>query len=480
MTISNPEPPVLFVDLDGTLIKTDLLHESALQALKKNLWLLFIMPFWLMRGRAYLKSRIAAQVRLDTGLLPVQDELLEFLKEEHARGRKLVLATASDQSLALAVADRFGIFEQVLASTADCNLKGEEKLKAILAMTGGAEFDYAGNARADFPIWERASTAIVTIPNFGVLNNVRKMSENMGKTMVLFNDRPSYWTLWMKQARLYQWLKNLLIGVPLLTSHTFTMSGFHSAGLAFIAFGLVASATYVFNDLIDLNNDRQHPRKKMRPFAAGNLSIAHGIIGMTLLLTGGLLLASSISVEFLFSALVYLVLTLSYSLVFKSYVLLDVLLLASLYTIRIIAGALAIQVDISSWLVSFSMFTFLSLALIKRASELVMLNKEELNRARGRDYQFSDFNLIVTMGITAGYIAVLVLALFVDNSLIQLNYHHPRRLWLLCPLMLYWISRLWIKTTRGEMTDDPIIFSIRDRPSWLILAGMICVTIMSI
>ena len=471
-----PDAPPLFVDLDGTLIKTDLLQESILLLLKKNPWLLFALPAWLLRGKASFKARVAQQVQPDVGLLPVQTELLQFLKEQHDQGRKLILATASVDALAQAVAQRFGIFDRVLASSPGCNLKGQNKLQAIVDMTGGGEFDYAGNARADLVIWKKARTAIVANPGFGVLHCIRRA----GKNMLLFDDRPALWKTWIKEARIYQWLKNLLIGVPLLTSHSFVIASFQSVERALIAFGLVASATYVLNDLLDLSNDRQHPRKKLRPIAAGNLSIANSAAGMLLMLTGGLVLAAAVSIDFLLSTVLYLALTLSYSLVFKSYVLLDVLLLAALYTMRIIAGALAIQVDISSWLLSFSMFIFLSLALIKRSAELVTLNLAEQKSARGRDYQFNDFNVIVNMGIAAGYTAVLVLALYVDNASSLRQYHHPGRLWLLCPLVLYWISRLWIKTTRGQMTDDPIIFSVKDRPSWLILVGMIFVTLIAI
>jgi 4-hydroxybenzoate polyprenyltransferase/phosphoserine phosphatase len=468
-------PIPLFVDLDGTLIKTDLLLESTLQLLKRAPWMAFALPVWLLRGKGFLKARIAERVRMDADAFPLQHEFVSYLKEQHSTGRELHLATASDSRLAQFVADRLGIFTSVLASDGKRNLRSEAKLEAIKKLTNGGPFDYAGNAKADFPIWAEARQAIVVNPEAGVTSGARKRTE----VIHLFDDRPPTWRLWIKQTRLYQWMKNLLLGVPLLTAHAFNTTSMLAVAQAFMAFGLVASATYLLNDLLDLDSDRRHPRKCRRPFAAGNLGIAEGCVGMLLMLIGGMAIAAHISPMFLLSLLSYLVITLSYSLYFKSYVLIDVLLLASLYTVRIIAGAIAIQVEVSSWLLAFSMFTFLSLALVKRSSELVSMEKLARSGAKGRDYQLGDNQIISSMGSAAGYLAVLVLALYVDNAAIQQQYHHPRRLWLLCPLMLYWISRLWIKTTRGEMDDDPLVYSLKDKGSWCVFGGMIAVTLAS-
>ncbi|GGC97037.1 UbiA family prenyltransferase [Undibacterium terreum] len=476
MTPDTHSPPPLFVDLDGTLIKTDLLMESTLLLIKQSPWIVFSLPFWLLKGKSYLKARIAERVSMEADTFPLQAEFVAFLQEQHASGRELHLATASDIRLAQPVADRLGIFTSVLASDGIHNLRSEAKLAAIQKLTNGGPFDYAGNAKADFAVWDKARQAIVVNPGAGVESGARKRTH----VAQVFDDRPPAWRVWVKETRLYQWMKNLLIGVPLLTAHAFNGGSVLAIVKAFIAFGLVASATYLLNDLLDLASDRRHPRKCRRPFAAGNLGIAKGSIGMGLMLIAGLATASCISPLFLMSLLSYLVITLSYSLYFKSYVLIDVLLLASLYTVRIIAGAIAIQVEVSSWLLAFSMFTFLSLALVKRSSELVAMEKLSRAGAKGRDYQLGDNQIISSMGTAAGYLAVLVLALYVDNPAIQHQYQHPRRLWLLCPLMLYWVSRLWIKTTRGEMDDDPLVFSLKDKGSWWIFSGMIAVTLASI
>lgn len=476
MTSDTHRSVPLFVDLDGTLIKTDLLAESALALVKQAPWMIFVMPFWLLRGKAHLKARIAERVSLENDTLPLQNEFVAYLQAQHASGRTIHLATASDACLAQPIAKRLGIFQSVLCSDGKNNLRSEVKLAAILKITNGAPFDYAGNAHADFPIWASARQAIVVNPGSGVIRGARQRTE----VSQVFDDRPPLWRIWLKQTRLHQWMKNLLIGVPLLTSHAFTASNLAAIALAFIAFGLVASATYMLNDLLDLASDRKHPRKCRRPFAAGNLGIVPGCIGMALLLLGGLLLAASISIWFLLALLSYLALTLSYSLYFKSYVLIDVILLALLYTVRIIAGAIVISVDISSWLLAFSMFTFLSLALVKRAAELVTMEKLAREAAKGRDYRLDDAQAISSMGISAGYLAVLILALYVDSPAVSDHYSHPRLLWLLCPLMLYWTSRLWIKTSRGEMHDDPLVFSLRDRGSWIVCVAMAFVTLIAI
>jgi 4-hydroxybenzoate polyprenyltransferase len=472
-----PDPVPLFVDLDGTLLKTDLLVESVLRLLKKSPFSLFACLLWLIRGgKAGLKAEIARRVKLDASLLPLQNDFVDFLHAESTAGRTLYLATASDLQLAEPVANRLGFFSGLLASSAGHNLKGARKLEAILAKTGGGPFDYAGNAHADMPVWAAARQVLVVNPDPGVAAaawarfNVRQV----------FEDRPQNLPTWLRAIRLHQWLKNLLLFVPLLTAHTFTGTALATLALAFIAFGCVASGTYLLNDLLDLDADRRHPRKSKRPFAAGDISPAFGLPAMLALLTTGLALAGAVSLPFFLATLAYLVLTLSYSLYFKTYVLIDVLLLAGLYTVRIIAGALAIGVSVSSWLLAFSIFVFLNLALVKRCSELKAMETQSRTATSGRDYRLSDLGILSSMGVAAGYISVLVLALYVDNPDVRTAYSRPLLLWLLCPLMMYWVSRLWIKTSRSEMNDDPLLYSLRDRASWIIFLAMGLTTLLAI
>ncbi len=466
----------LFVDLDGTLIKSDLLVESIVTLVKQKPGYSFTMLFWLLRGRACLKAELARRVKLDMDTLPLQSEFVDYLQGECARRRNIYLATASDGSLAEQIARRVGVFAGVLASDGERNLKEGDKLEAILAMTEGTRFDYAGNAWADLPVWGKARRGIVVNPHLGV----RVAAQKCCSIERVFDDRPAVMRTWIRQLRLYQWQKNLLLGIPLLTAHVFDPTSLLAVLLAFFAFGCVASASYLLNDLIDLPTDRRHPRKCKRPFAAGDLPLGAGLGVMIALLAAGLIVAALESYSFLLVLLAYLILTLSYSLYLKTFVILDVILLAALYTVRMIAGTVVIQVQMSSWLLAFAMFTFLSLALVKRTSELVTMQGMSREAADGRDYRVSDYGMLTAMGVASGYLAVVVLALFIDSPQGRGTYSHPRLLWLLCPLLLYWVSRLWIKTGRGEMHDDPLLYSVYDRTSWLVFAAMTLVTLLAI
>jgi 4-hydroxybenzoate polyprenyltransferase/phosphoserine phosphatase len=467
----------LFVDLDGTLIKTDLLIESTFFLLKRHPWMIFAMLYWLAFGKARLKEEIALRSALDFSVLPLQKQFVEFLHNEAKNGRALYLATASDRRLAEPVAKRLGIFKQVLASDGHHNLKGKHKLEAILTCCNDSAFDYAGNARVDLAIWAKARRAIVVNPDIGVIAAVRK---RVYEVQQVFDDRPPIAKTWIRALRIHQWAKNVLLGVPVLTAHAFTFPAIAEIAAAFTAFSLIASATYLLNDLLDLVSDRHHPRKCKRPFAAGDIGLASGILGMIALFGAGFSLAVQLSDHFLFTLLAYLGLTISYSFYFKRIVLIDVLLLASLYTIRIVAGAYAIEVPLSSWLLAFSMFIFLSLALVKRCTELMAMQRLSRETMKGRDYHVSDYPMLSAMGVAAGYISILVLALFISSPESVSKYTYPVLLWLLCPLMAYWVSRLWLKTSRGEMHDDPLIFSLKDQASWIVFINMMMVTLVSI
>ena len=467
----------LFVDLDGTLIKTDLLIESAFFLLKKQPWMLLVMLYWLVYGKARLKEEIAKRSVFDFSVLPLQKEFVEFLHNEAKNGRTLYLATASDRRLAEPVAKRLGIFKEVLASDGHRNLKGVRKLEAILACCKDSAFDYAGNERVDLAIWAKARRAIVVNPDIGVIAAARKRGYVVQR---VFDDRPPIAKTWIRAFRIHQWAKNVLLGVPILTAHAFNFSAIAEIVAAFTAFGLVASATYLLNDLLDLVSDRHHPRKCKRPFAAGDIGLASGILAMIILFGAGFGMAVQLSDYFLFTLLAYLGLTISYSFYFKRIVLIDVLLLASLYTIRIVAGAYAIEVPVSSWLLGFSMFLFLSLALVKRCTELIAMQRLSRETIKGRDYQVSDYPMLSAMGVATGYISILVLALFISDPESASKYSYPDLLWLLCPLMAYWVSRLWLKTSRGEMHDDPLIFSLKDQASWIVFINMMMVTLVSI
>ena len=467
----------LFVDLDGTLIKTDLLLESAFWLLKKQPWLLFTMLYWLAFGKARLKEEIAIRTVLDFNVLPLQKEFVAFLYNEARNGRTLYLATASDRRLAEPVAKRLGIFKQVLASDGHLNLKGTHKLEAILTCCKDAPFDYVGNERADLAIWAKARRAIVVNPGSGVVAAAKRRRYVIQQ---VFDDRPPTVKTWLRALRVHQWAKNGLLAVPVLTAQAFTFAAVADVAAAFAAFSLVASATYLLNDLLSLDTDRHHPRKNKRPFAAGDISLAAGVLGMIVTFGAGFALAAQLSEQFLLTLLAYLALTLSYSFYFKRLALVDVLLLASLYTLRIIAGAIVIAAPLSSWLLGCSLFIFLSLALAKRCNELMAIQRLARDSLKGRDYHVADYAMLSTMGVVAGYGSIGVLALFIGSPESIGLYTYPGLLWLLCPLMAYWLSRLWLKTSRGEMHGDPLVFSLKDQASWIVFILMLMVALVAI
>lgn len=465
-----PSPPrqhslsPLFVDLDGTLLKTDLLHEALLALLRQSMGYIFLIPFWLLRGRAYLKSRVAALVDLDVDLMPQNEEFVRFLGEEKSRNRTLYLATAANQAHADKVARRFGFFEGVIASDDATNLKGAVKAKRCLEVCD--KFSYAGNDSADFAVFASAEQRFLVNPTRGAL----RLAKRMPMTRVWGTAGASL-SVWLRALRLHQWAKNLLLFVPLLATHKyFEPESVLVTAAGFIAFGLLASATYILNDLLDLQSDRAHAGKRFRPFAAGDLRIGEGVGAGLLLAAASAGVAWTLPSAFGMTLLAYATSTVLYSTILKTYVLLDVVALAGLYTLRIVAGAMLLEVAPSFWLLAFSMFTFFGLALVKRCSELRGLEASSVLRTTGREYSVDDYLIMQTFGIASAFASVLVMAFFIDASLSSATYQRPMLLWLVLPAYGYWFCRMWLKTSRYEMHDDPIVFSVRDRGSAVTIA----------
>jgi 4-hydroxybenzoate polyprenyltransferase len=465
--VTEPQPSVpLCVDLDGTLIKTDLLWESLVQLLKHQPLYSLCVPFWCLRGRAHLKAQLAARVRLDAAGLPYNEPLVEYLREQKSR-RPLVLVTASDASLAQAVANHLGFFSDVLASDGKTNLRGKNKGEKLVERFGGRGFDYAGNSTVDLPVWKQARQALV-------VNGTASLAARAGQCTALgrtFEPRASWWHGIVQALRPHHWVKNLIIFVPLLTSHRWgDLAAALNALVAFFVFSWCASGVYVLNDLLDLEADRHHPTKRQRPFAAGNLPLPLGLVlAPVLLITSGLV-AWKLSGSFAAVLAIYLILTTSYSWRLKQVPLVDVFCLAGLYTIRLIAGHEATEIVYSFWLLVFSMFIFLSLALVKRFLELKGARQRSGAVLKGRGYVPGDTELVATMGMSSGYLSVLVLALYVNGQEVHLLYHRPLVLLLICPVLFYWISRVWLLAHRGQMDEDPIVFALKDRVSYVTAA----------
>ena len=457
--------PPLVVDLDGTLIKTDSLAESLFGLMRQNPLYLFLLPFWLFKGKAFLKRQISQRVILDASLLPYHHELLDYLKLQRAQGRLLVLATASDERIAKQVADYLQIFDRVLASNGPINLSGQNKQSCLVAEFGEKYFDYVGNSRRDLAVWSSARKAILVNPRMGLSRRAASVTE----IEQVFRNPKRKLRLYLQALRLHQWLKNLLVFVPLAMAHRFfEMDLLGRTFLAFLAFGLCASSVYLVNDLLDLQSDRHHPRKRQRPFATGELSFFWGLGLAPFLLCLSLLVSLLLPLSFLGTLAIYYVLNLSYSFYLKRIVLFDVIVLAGLYTLRVMAGSAAISVWPSSWLLAFSTFIFLSLALAKRYAELVTMEAES-GVVQVRGYRIVDKELLASLGSGSGYVAVLVLAIYISSGVAEIHYTRHYLVWLLCPLLLYWISYVWLMAHRGTMQDDPLVFTIRDRVSRIVL-----------
>ena len=463
----------LVVDLDGTLIRTDLLVESASQYLIRHPVQFFKTFLWLLRGKTVLKTELAQRVQLDLTVLPYNTDLLNWLRLEKQAGRRLVLATASHSVLAEKVAKHLNLFDEVLATKGDTNLKANAKAQALVERFGEGGFDYVGNDWPDMQVWAKAHTAHIVDAPTALLSR----AQALGNLDQIFNTNiPSKLSAMLKAIRLHQWIKNLLVFVPLIAAHQYAdVSRVVLAFAAFVIFSLTASSVYLLNDLVDVQDDRHHARKRNRPFASGALSLIAGWLAWPALLLVAIVL-SAVLMPVVFSASlgVYFVLTVLYSLHLKQLAVVDVLTLAALYTLRIIAGSAAINVAMSFWLLLFSMFIFLSLALIKRYSELKLVRDVGKPGAlRGRGYEPDDLELVASLGGSSGFIAVLVLALYIQDGKAANLYVTPQFIWLACPVMLFWISRAWLIAHRGRMHDDPIVFALKDKVSWGVVAFML-------
>ena len=462
----------LVVDLDGTLINTDLLFEGFVLLLRKNPLYIFPCLLWLTKGKAYLKNKILGKVTIPAKLLPYNTELLEFLNEEHKKGRKIVLATASPIANAIDVAKAQPIFGEVYGTTGDVNLKGKNKLNLLIEKFGKSNFDYIGDNRADLVIFASARHSYLVSSSGSLANSAKKVSD-LKHTWKQKKTTPK---VYIKSIRAYQWIKNILIFVPLITSHTISaVNPLMQAIGGFFAFSFVASAGYLINDLFDLNSDRAHPRKRFRPLASGRMSILTGIILAFVLLAGGITLASFLGIYFLAVLIFYFITSFSYSMFLKKIVLYDVFILALLYSTRVIGGGVVTDIPLSFWLIAFSTFLFLSLAFVKRYSELMHVNGDAGLKSRGRDYLVTDISLLQVMGIASGFLSIIVFSLYINSPEVVLLYSRPKILWAISFLFLFWISHIWLITTRGKMTDDPIIFALKDVTSYFIflLIGLI-------
>jgi 4-hydroxybenzoate polyprenyltransferase len=464
------EPP-LVVDLDGTLLRSDLLVESfsatvATRPLKALGGLLALRD-----GKAALKARLAQDVQLDFAPMPWNEDLLDLLAAERARGRRLYLASAADRSLVEAVAAHFGFFDGVFASDGTTNLSGSAKAAALCAAFGEGGFDYAGNDKVDLKVWEKAAGVLVVNANAKL---ARKAVSRWPNATVLGQLRAEP-RAYIKAMRVHQWAKNLLLVMPMLGAHLIDTADVVHCLIAFMAFSLCASSVYLMNDLADLARDRRHRTKRLRPFAAGTVPMLHGLVMIPILLVASFGLAVLLPPYFVALLAIYYGITVAYSMGLKRQLMVDVVVLSLLYGIRLYAGAVAVGVPMSAWLGAFSMFLFTSLALIKRSAELADRSANGLGDPSGRDYRLSDLPVLEALAAASGFTAVLVMGLYVSSDAVRLLYSSPNRLFLICSVLVYWLGRILVLTHRNEMHEDPVFFAVTDRASQV--CALLCLVI---
>jgi 4-hydroxybenzoate polyprenyltransferase len=477
LEVMEPAVPVraerpLCVDLDGTLVKSNTLADSLMVLARNRPMALWRTPFWAIKGKAHLKSQVGSLVTLDVAHLPYNRPLLDYLRDQHAAGRKLYLATGADGVLARRIAAHLGIFDDVIASDGTVNLTGNDKLLHLEQRFAVDGFDYIGNALPDLPLLQGARQAMLANPDLRLNSALKSRNISVSRK---FLDRSRLPFALTKALRLHQWAKNLLVFLPFLLAHSFHAASVLTAVAAFFCFSLTASATYIFNDLLDLEQDRAHLNKRHRAFAAGDLSVAAGV-GIALLLAAMALIAAAyLPRTFLVFLLLYLVTTLAYSFALKRIVLVDVVILSSLYTIRMLAGAAATHTPVSPWLGAFSVFLFLSLAMVKRFSELQNLHARGVNPTNGRGYLLSDTEQLRSFGTSSAYASIVIFALYINGHDVAALYRHPGRMWLITPLMILWLSRVWLLASRGVLDEDPVVFALTDRMSLLLGLGVLLI-----
>lgn len=458
MNLNQSVPLVL--DLDGTLVRTDMLAESGLYRLKKSPLGFLLALASLVKGRSRLKAAFATGFEFSTNLLPFRPEVLKLMNQALADGREVILATASDKAIAEKLALDLGGFASVFASSEHINLSGSRKAQALVDKFGHEGFDYVGDSSKDFPVWSVSRTPILVGNNGAASNSFNRLGRGL---RISEEDKLNKIQIWSRALRLHQWVKNLLLFVPAVAAHEiFDLEVLIKLIFAFFAFSLSASAVYLLNDLLDLENDRLHDTKRLRPIAQGDVSIFSAGLASTALIVLGFGISLFVGLSFTYALLGYLLLTTLYSALLKKLLIVDVVILALLYTLRIVAGGISVQILVSFWLLTFSLFIFLSLSFLKRASELEAWKSGDVKYSPGRAYAESDLPAVNSLGIGAGLLSVLVFSLYLDSDSISGLYQNPEYLWAAVPVMVFWVSWVWIKSGRGEVNQDPIIFALKD------------------
>jgi 4-hydroxybenzoate polyprenyltransferase/phosphoserine phosphatase len=458
----------LIMDVDGTLIRSDLLWEGLAWVLTRRPRRLLPALLALSGGRPSLKAFLAREADIDIDDLPLEPAALELIEEARATGVQVILASAGHTSQVDGLKDRVGA-DLAWGSDEATNLKGRRKLAQIREHFG--QFDYVGNSGADLPLWKAARRPIAVNASRLTLRRAKRARPDL---VVVQVERASTWRLWIRQLRPHHWAKNALLFVPALAAHlapSFELGVRLLAGFA--AFSATASAVYLFNDLADLASDRAHPRKRNRPLAAGEILIPAALVAGLLLVAAAAVVAWQLSPRFAGVIAAYLIITYAYSLSLKQHLAIDVITLATLYTVRIVAGAVLVEVPLSRWFLAFSIFLFLSLALAKRAVELRGAVARNTRKIAGRGYRPEDLPILSAMGIAAAAGSALVYCLYISGDEVTRLYGNPDLLWIGLPLFLYWNLRLWLFADRGTLQEDPVAFALKDPITYVVAAAFL-------
>jgi 4-hydroxybenzoate polyprenyltransferase len=452
----------LVVDLDGTLIHSDLLWESLVLFLRRHFLRLWLLPLWLFHGKAGFKDRIAREVEIDPSALPYDKALLALIRKEREDGRTVVLATGAQHRLAEQVAAHTQAFDLVLATDA-VNLTSHNKAERLAALYGVQGYDYIGNSRADLPVWLGSRTA------WCVAGKEYKLADGRSTTQVGSRRGGTAHALF-KAMRPRQWLKNLLVFVPMLAGHALRVDTLLESLLAFAAFSACASSAYLLNDALDAQDDRVHPVKHKRPIAAGTLPLPLALLASPVLALAALAACALAKPLLLLALGAYFIATIAYSVYLKRLLMIDIVTLAILYSLRVLGGSAATGIEPSFWLLAFSFFIFLSLALLKRHSELFNLHREGKEKTRGRGYTTADKTPIGIMGINAAFVSVLIFMLYFNSQNVLQLYRHPAWLLGILPLLVFWLGRMWTLAFRGQVNEDPVLYVSKDKVSMIVLA----------
>ena len=474
--MKNNKENILIVDLDGTLLKTDLLFESFWSAVKSNWKILFGLLFIIRQGKAAIKEYLQLNSTIDTTVLPFDGKVIAYINEFRAKGGRTVLATGSNYVFAERISDHLELFDEVYGSDSNTNLVGHAKASFLNFQFGSDTFEYMANSATDLAVW-KISKKNITV---NVSKRVRNAVDNLGVPCEHLVTNKNSIIPYIFLIRPHQWLKNILIFLPMLTAQQLNVSTALNCFLAFVSISLAASSTYVFNDLFDTNVDRQHPRKRFRPLASASVPVTHAVYLCVILLIASIIFAMVLGSKFLIILAIYYTFSTMYSIYIKSKIILDICCLAGLYTLRLVLGGAAAHVTISIWLLTFSIFLFLCLAAVKRQSELLDLKKRGLDTPLGRGYHVEDIQIISTSALCAGYASVVVMMLYLNSPQVLDVFTYPTPLWCICAILLYWITRLVLVTQRGFMTDDPIVFAIKDRASqgcFLVISSCLIISV---